>query len=338
MDSQVEIFKQEQLPEQSQVPVLPFVPVPGGATLKEGEFRSPNYVKASQGWKIASDGSAEFQDVTIGSSLNIDFSLTAGTALTQNDAVSFSPNVTLYDNIVTTAGDVNIGDSTADDTRAEQFTATVNSTTAYITLRVKKVGSPSALRYKILADAAGVPVWDATGLGSADLAAASASTSYTDISLLITGLTLVAGTQYWIAFSNTAVSGANYWVLARDSSGSHQLRDGGTGNWSTDSSGDLIAKGIFLGGTGVANTVYKSSALISDSVNKLLGIATKTVAAGSPVVIRSDGKVTTFTGLTATSTYYLSDTNGAISTSAGTTTKIIGRAMSTTDLQVKYSL
>ena len=65
----VEEFNQTQL-EPPAEPEIPIVATPGGAVLEEGEFASPNYVPNLSGWKINSDGEAEFTDVIVnGSSL-----------------------------------------------------------------------------------------------------------------------------------------------------------------------------------------------------------------------------------------------------------------------------
>ena len=57
-------FEQFEIPEKPQEE-LPIVSVPGGAVLKEGEFRSPNFVHLQRGWKIDSDGNAEFQSIIL---------------------------------------------------------------------------------------------------------------------------------------------------------------------------------------------------------------------------------------------------------------------------------
>lgn len=85
---------------------------------------------------------------------------------------------------------------------------------------------------------------------------------------------------------------------------------------------------------------YKVKATTAEYANSFLGIAQATVAAAASVKIRTEGKDSNQSGLSATfgTTYYLSNTLGAISTSVGTKTFIVGRNLSTTELQVKYSL
>ena len=47
----------------------PIIPVAGGAVLQSGEFKSPNYITGQRGWKINSEGDAEFRSVKIAGAL-----------------------------------------------------------------------------------------------------------------------------------------------------------------------------------------------------------------------------------------------------------------------------
>ena len=68
--------------------------------------------------------------------------------------------------------------------------------------------------------------------------------------------------------------------------------------------------------------------------NVLLGVALGSGTAGNPVTdgVQIYGKCDSFTGLTATATYYLSNTAGAVATSAGTYSVILGQAFATTGI------
>jgi hypothetical protein len=78
--------------------------------------------------------------------------------------------------------------------------------------------------------------------------------------------------------------------------------------------------------------VYKSSALATSTSNPFIGFVTATTSAGSQVPILIAGETTGITGLTPGSFYYLSDTAGAISTTAGTVTRKCGIATSASTL------
>lgn len=68
--------------------------------------------------------------------------------------------------------------------------------------------------------------------------------------------------------------------------------------------------------------------------NVLLGVALGAGTAGNTISggVQIYGKCDSFTGLTATATYYLSNTAGAVSSSTGTNTVILGQAFSTTGI------
>jgi hypothetical protein len=105
---QEDIFEQEQIPEDPVDGEVPIVPIPGGATLEEGELISPNYVKGSSGWKIAADGSAEFTNVIVnGSSLAL--SPFYGDGSDGTTTISGSTSLTkdtYYDNLTIVAGGI----------------------------------------------------------------------------------------------------------------------------------------------------------------------------------------------------------------------------------------
>ncbi len=66
-----------------------------------------------------------------------------------------------------------------------------------------------------------------------------------------------------------------------------------------------------------------------------LGIATNTVTSGQTCNVQHTGIVSGLSGLTPMETYYLSDTSGSISKTAGTNSRKIGFALSTTTLLLK---
>jgi len=68
--------------------------------------------------------------------------------------------------------------------------------------------------------------------------------------------------------------------------------------------------------------------------NVLLGVALGAGTAGNTISggVQIYGKCDSFTGLTATATYYLSNTAGAVSSSAGTNSVILGQAFATTGI------
>lgn len=84
-----------------------------------------------------------------------------------------------------------------------------------------------------------------------------------------------------------------------------------------------------------AGRVIKTSAFSNNAAaNAVVGVALAGVSSGASVDVDIN-PVATLSGLTTGSTYYLSDTEGSIGTSAGTNSRKIGLALSTTELLMK---
>lgn len=89
----------------------------------------------------------------------------------------------------------------------------------------------------------------------------------------------------------------------------------------------------------VAGQITTSSAASTSSApmyNNFIGIASSNISSGSRGSVVTGGVVTGLSALTPGLTYYLSDTNGAISSSAGSNSRKIGVALDTTSLLIKY--
>jgi hypothetical protein len=88
----------------------------------------------------------------------------------------------------------------------------------------------------------------------------------------------------------------------------------------------------------VSGQISKSKADISSNrANNFVGftLAAVSMASASTVAVQTDGVFTGLSGLTPGSTYYLSDTAGAISASPGTVSRKVGIATSATSLFIK---
>jgi hypothetical protein len=88
------------------------------------------------------------------------------------------------------------------------------------------------------------------------------------------------------------------------------------------SAGDAVALNLS------DNKIYKASASAWAYRLNFIGFAIDSIASGDSGLVNIQPIVTEKTGLTSGSMYYLSDTQGAISTSAGTIARKIGRALS----------
>jgi hypothetical protein len=81
------------------------------------------------------------------------------------------------------------------------------------------------------------------------------------------------------------------------------------------------------------NKIYKASASAWSYRINLIGFAIAGGSSGASIPVNDTPIVAEKTGLTAGSMYYLSNTQGAIATSAGTIERRIGRATSTTRIK-----
>lgn len=110
----------------------------------------------------------------------------------------------------------------------------------------------------------------------------------------------------------------------------------------TDSSGGgntLTNSGAAVFSTTIptfTTAIYKTSASASGTANGFVGFVQTAGSSvmGSTVSVVIAGIASGFSGLTLGSLYYLSDTSGLISTSAGTVTRKVGIAVSTTEVLI----
>lgn len=82
--------------------------------------------------------------------------------------------------------------------------------------------------------------------------------------------------------------------------------------------------------SGTTQGVVKASATTATFANSFIGFASATTARGSAVSVVVSGTVTNLSGLTAGTQYYLSNTFGALSSSAGAVTRKVAIALSST--------
>lgn len=116
-----------------------------------------------------------------------------------------------------------------------------------------------------------------------------------------------------------------YWPLAED------------GTDYTSNGNDLSVSGSPVYTTDTPFTrrdVYKASASTTTTSDSFVGFISGTGTAMSLTNVIVSGQVTGLTGLTRGQKYYLSDTSGQISASAGTITRKVGIATSTTKLLI----
>lgn len=147
--------------------------------------------------------------------------------------------------------------------------------------------------------------------------------------------------QRTYTFSGNVVltQGATYALVFRTSAGSYEAfgnrssTDSGS-TWSTPTLNQTPAHVISSQELLTAGLIWKTNATNNDArVNNFIGFATESITAGNQGLV-SFGPLVTQSGLTAGSKYYLTDTAGAISTTAGTYKKYVGIATKTTQLNI----
>ena len=166
------------------------------------------------------------------------------------------------------------------------------------------------------------------------------------VDAVFTGTVVSPNTTYYIVINRSGTAGGTVtWYGGTVSS----YANGTTGR-STDSgvnwtSPDPTVTGDFyfevLEGDYTAGKVYKTVAATdyysgAGLTANFIGFATASVSAAANAVIKLIGAITGLTGLTTGVTYYLSNTPGAIASSAGTVSKKVGISLSTTDLLIKH--
>lgn len=86
--------------------------------------------------------------------------------------------------------------------------------------------------------------------------------------------------------------------------------------------------------TGPQFTLFNTSSAASGTANGFLGFLTAGVSSGATATVQVGGILSGFSGLSQDSFYYLNDTTGTIGTSAGTVTRKVGIAVTTTSLLI----
>jgi len=86
-----------------------------------------------------------------------------------------------------------------------------------------------------------------------------------------------------------------------------------------------------------AGKIYKADASFNNEfANNFIGFATESVSSTESCLVNIGGLDDSQTGLTVGVTYYLSNTSGAIATSAGSQSRKVGLAVSASELLIKH--
>lgn len=270
-----------------------------------------------------------------------EFQIEAGQALSAGDAVFvedatgfgleiFAPYGGTFDQTVA------MGVVTTNVQNKEVYAQSFNESTAMtfdiVEVRGRKVGSPTDnFEIAIQGDSSGAP--DGVDQASGSVAGSSLPTSNGYFSVTLSSpFTASASTTYWIVYRRSgSLSDSNYYDLRgrfsvnEYANGAPAGFNGGT--WKTNPNTDPFIRDIYfkLEANSEEGKVYKTKADVSGRYEHFVGFVKETVAQGSNAIIVSSGQTPAiFSSLTIGDQYYLSDTEGAIATTAGTNTRKVG--------------
>jgi len=167
-------------------------------------------------------------------------------------------------------------------------------------------------------------------VGTSDTQTVSAQTDYTFT--FATPLTLTASTLYWLVIVKESPSG-NETIYTQGPASTYPdgiLLDmqGGPSAIAADANFDINI-------VDTANRAYKTDATNAELIDPPVGIVTGAASAGGTATVVFQGYASGLAGLTAGDLYYVTDTRGTIGTSAGTNKKVVGSALSTTELFIQ---
>lgn len=268
---------------------------------------------------------------------NLQTSFTAGSAVTAGNAVfiaATSSDATTTVMALSSGAYVTFGATAANGIAVAQ---SFNDAGIFNQLGVRgsrSAGAAGDVVLSVRADSAGVP--GNTVLASCTISNASWPTANSNIYCdLNTTIINTSGTTLWVMASSTgAQDDANNFTLAGASTNPYS--GGQCDNYKTswaivtaDAECNLVVKRSLTVGR-----VYPASATEHATSNGYVGIAQSTATIGNSVSVVYAGADTQQSSLTPGLKAYLSDTYGAISTTAGTISTVVGRALNTTTLNV----
>ncbi|MHB1316361.1 MAG: choice-of-anchor R domain-containing protein [Minisyncoccota bacterium] len=280
------------------------------------------------------DGSGNISWVTNAPS-TVQYTFTSGESLTAGQPVFVAVGTETtqsYTNGFTNTSSQNIG-LTSNSKKAQRISIGGSAINIkQLKISVWRNNNPAdSVKISIFTDNAGAP--SSTEVASSTKVGSSLQTSATtETFTFASSVTLSANTDYWIVFDRTSsYNDTNYYLAG--------ALIGSSGRYWNGSSWVSSAVDVLIVGEDIftAGRVYKTDANVSGFYNAFVGFANSTVSSGASIAVNIAGVDVNQTGLSIGSFYYLSDTAGAIQTSAGTNSRKVGIAISTTRLLITNS-
>ena len=297
--------------------------------------------------KVLNTGAATFTSVVILDNVQATgtFVITGGGAFLTTQFTA-GENISALDLVIISGGNIQIVDSDTGSTatqhavttttwKSQMFTTASDSINIpYVDLTIEETLGSGQITFtlSIRADSGGQP----TG---ADLQSQTvAVTLQSDAGMVekrftfTTAITVSASTDYHLILRSDAGAGGGNWRGGNTgSTGANTSANSGS-TWSANN-GPLWNETFDV--NRISGRIFQADASVDDErANNIIGIADAAITSGSDGNVTVIGIKSGFTELTAGVTYYASDTSGQISSSAGTQSRKIGRALSTTQLLI----
>lgn len=267
----------------------------------------------------------------------------AGEQLDATDAVFYAPAAADVNALVVAddAGGIALEFGTATNRLryAQSFRETQGMTVSKITVSLKKNNSPTDnVRVGIQEESGTTPgAPSGTYLSSGTVAGSSLTTSFASYTITLDADVITQKSKrYLVVLERTGASSDTDTYLMSYDSGATLYANGiasfqaNNGVWSdriNDSAITLITRTV-------ADRIYRTSASAAAQVNSFVGFVKNAVSFRDQAVVYVTGHTPGFSGLTKGTQYYLSNTRGAIATSAGSTTRKVGIASSSTEILI----
>lgn len=252
---------------------------------------------------------------------------TTGESVAENDAVALTSDYWLDNDLVTQLTDDTDKSINTTTWRAQGFTTSANARRIRnfrVYVGHRHAGFADGLfRVKIRSTLNGADVWtgDAwmfTGNGT------NAYLTFNDINLAVS-----PNTTYYVMVMAAGTGGTTLVVRVKNGatpSGTLHVSTDSGANWSSDGTGYAFHLEIDEQG-GYADELVKASAAAFGARLNFVGFAMETKSAGQACKVNRNA-IATLSGLTPGSTYYLANSQGALSTTPGTVERRVGKALS----------
>jgi hypothetical protein len=158
--------------------------------------------------------------------------------------------------------------------------------------------------------------------------------------LVASGAAPTGGSNMQLNQQSSSSTGSSYYIFSGDSG---QIVPATGTALTFSATGSAAITSVGLAPSTVPSSGYVAKASASNTTNtvqvnrysSILGFAIGSASSLASVTVQTDGYVTGLTGLIPMVTYYASNTNGLLSITAGTNSKKIGVAVTTTTLLIK---